>query len=237
MDRPKGLIFDADGVVLDMPHEKVWREAVKAYGIEEFTTADYDALASGVSRRDACKSILKHFDVDYDDLVIEELYHLKQEITERFICQGKLKFFGSALNLILDAKEYDVKVSIASSSENAGRALRSARLRDHVKCNEYETIADIFDDIISGGVNPGKPDPKIFLSSAEHLGVEPTESIVFEDAVSGVKAAKAGGFYCVGVDRTGISLGLRAEGADIVVPDLRGLSYIELCLIYGGREK
>jgi len=67
---------------------------------------------------------------------------------------------------------------------------------------------------------PGKPAPDTFLEAARRLGVAPEHAVVFEDALAGVQAGHAGGFYTVGVDRVGQRQALKEHGADIVVDDL-----------------
>ena len=70
----------------------------------------------------------------------------------------------------------------------------------------------------------GKPAPDTFLAAAQALGVQPAEAAVFEDALAGVEAGRAGGFgFVVGVDRSGRADALRAHGADLVVTDLAAL--------------
>ena len=70
----------------------------------------------------------------------------------------------------------------------------------------------------------GKPAPDTFLAGARALGVDPGQAAVFEDALAGVAAGRAGGFACVvGVDRVGQADELRAHGADLVVGDLAEL--------------
>jgi beta-phosphoglucomutase-like phosphatase (HAD superfamily) len=70
----------------------------------------------------------------------------------------------------------------------------------------------------------GKPHPDTFLAAAQLLGVRPEQAAVFEDALAGVAAGRAGGFgYVVGVDRVGQAAELRALGADVVVEDLAEL--------------
>jgi beta-phosphoglucomutase-like phosphatase (HAD superfamily) len=70
----------------------------------------------------------------------------------------------------------------------------------------------------------GKPAPDTFLAAAKELGVEPSEAVVFEDALAGVEAGRAGKFgFVVGVDRVGQADALRRHGADLVVKDLADL--------------
>jgi beta-phosphoglucomutase-like phosphatase (HAD superfamily) len=90
-------------------------------------------------------------------------------------------------------------------------------------------FADLIDARVDGVVAAreglrGKPEPDTFLAGARALGVEPGEAVVFEDALAGVAAGRAGNFgYVVGVDRVGQAAGLRDRGADVVVTDLAQL--------------
>jgi beta-phosphoglucomutase-like phosphatase (HAD superfamily) len=106
---------------------------------------------------------------------------------------------------------------VVSSSANTAQVLAAAG------------IADLFEARIDGVVAAqrglaGKPAPDTFLAGAEALGVAPPEAAVFEDALAGVAAGRAGGFgFVVGVDRAGQRDALLEHGADIVVEDLAEL--------------
>jgi HAD superfamily hydrolase (TIGR01509 family) len=90
-------------------------------------------------------------------------------------------------------------------------------------------IADLFEARIDGIVAErehlhGKPAPDTFLAGAKALGLEPSAAAVFEDALAGVAAGRAGDFgFVVGVDRVGQADALREHGADVVVKDLADL--------------
>ena len=94
---------------------------------------------------------------------------------------------------------------------------------------EAAGIADLFEQRIDGVVAkrerlPGKPAPDTYLAGARALGAEPGQAAVFEDAISGVEAGRAGGFgYVIGVDRVDQSAALREHGATVVVKDLAEL--------------
>jgi HAD superfamily hydrolase (TIGR01509 family) len=94
-------------------------------------------------------------------------------------------------------------------------------------------IADLFDTRVDGQVaardhHAGKPAPDTFLAAATALGVTASEAAVFEDALAGVQAGRAGGFaLVVGVDRTGQAEALKRNGADVVVKDLAELLEVE----------
>ena len=110
-----------------------------------------------------------------------------------------------------------MRSAVVSSSTNCGEILRRAG------------VDDLVDGWIDGNVADrehlkGKPEPDTFLAGARLLGVEPGQAAVFEDAVAGVTAGRAGGFgFVVGVDRVGHADALREHGADIVVSDLADL--------------
>jgi beta-phosphoglucomutase-like phosphatase (HAD superfamily) len=107
--------------------------------------------------------------------------------------------------------------SVVSSSRNCAAVLASAG------------IADLFDARVDGVVAeakhlPGKPAPDTYLAASLALGIRPAEAVVFEDALVGVEAGRAGHFgYVVGVDRLGQAAELRRHGADVVVNDLASL--------------
>jgi beta-phosphoglucomutase-like phosphatase (HAD superfamily) len=94
---------------------------------------------------------------------------------------------------------------------------------------EAAGIGNLFEERIDGVVAEreelrGKPAPDTFLAGARALGVAPAEAAVFEDALAGVEAGRAGSFgFVVGVDRVGQADALREHGADVVVRDLAEL--------------
>jgi HAD superfamily hydrolase (TIGR01509 family) len=127
--------------------------------------------------------------------------------------QGIDPYEGS-VRFIHWTSERGLRRAVVSSSTNARDALAAAG------------IAELFDVVIDGVVAErdhlrGKPAPDTFLAGARAVGVEPAHSAVFEDALAGVEAGRAGSFgWVVGVDRSGQAQALRAHGADVVVSDL-----------------
>jgi HAD superfamily hydrolase (TIGR01509 family) len=125
---------------------------------------------------------------------------------------------------------YDGSVRYVKAVEAAGR--RRAVVSSSTNCRdvlEHAGIIDLFEEIIDGVVADhehlkGKPAPDTFLAGAKALGVAPGQATVFEDALAGVAAGRAGNFgFVVGVDRVGQAEALREHGADIVVKDLAEL--------------
>ena len=117
----------------------------------------------------------------------------------------------------LDSLPSGAHLAIVSSSRNAEEVLTGAGLRDR-----FEIIVD--GNVAAAEGLPGKPAPDTFVRAAQQLGVEVTDSVVYEDAVSGVRAGAAGEFGAViGVDRGAGATALRDAGATIVVQDLEEL--------------
>jgi HAD superfamily hydrolase (TIGR01509 family) len=114
-------------------------------------------------------------------------------------------------------KEAGLATAVVTASANGEQVIAAAG------------FADLIDVRIDGVVAAreglrGKPQPDTFLAGARAFGVEPAQAAVFEDALSGVAAGRAGNFgYVVGVDRVGHADELAAHGADVVVQDLSEL--------------
>jgi beta-phosphoglucomutase-like phosphatase (HAD superfamily) len=239
----RGAIFDVDGVLVDSPHERAWREALQqlmetdwrdirgqtTYSPERFTPAIYQAVMAGKPRAAGAQAALDYFGVP-DAASRAELYgERKQEHVITLIEAGKFHAFTDALRFVLAVKHSGIPLAVASSSKNAGLFL--SRIRLDVFCaerglpygfvNDGMTLKEIFDADISGrDFKQGKPHPEIFLTAAQELSVPPEECFVAEDASSGVQAAKAGNMAALGVARMHDQQLLNEAGADLVVTSL-----------------
>ncbi len=225
----KGAIFDLDGVITETAkiHFLAWKsmfdEFLKEKGMDEFSEKDYIDYVDGKPRYDGVKSFLESrkiripYGKSYDSGDIKSVCGLgnkKNAEYQKIIKEKKPKVFKSGITLIKKLKKEGVKVGIASSSKNTRLILKLAE------------IEHLFDSVVDGivseeeGLN-GKPEPDIFVESARRIGVRPQQSIVFEDAISGVKAGKNGCFgLVVGVKRGNNPL----KPADIVVDSLSKLT-------------
>ncbi|HEV8165548.1 MAG TPA: HAD-IA family hydrolase, partial [Actinomycetota bacterium] len=243
----RGAIFDVDGVLVDSPHELAWRESFKrlmegewrdirdrtSWTAERFTSAVYQRLMAGKPRLAGARAALEHFGVPDVDTRVEQYAAAKQQQIIRLIEQGRFMAFADALRFILAVKELGMLVAAASSSKNARLFLERIRLDtfaaeqrlDYGFIRPQMTLEGLFDADISGRDFPrGKPDPAIFLTAAQELGVGPGDAFVVEDASSGVQAAKAGGMAALGVARLDDRDLLVGAGADLVVPTLDDVS-------------
>jgi trehalose/maltose hydrolase-like predicted phosphorylase/beta-phosphoglucomutase-like phosphatase (HAD superfamily) len=246
--RFQGAIFDVDGVLVDSPHELAWREALKelldddwrdirdqtSWTAERFTTQVYQQLMAGKPRLAGARAALEYFGVPDIDRRTEQYADAKQEHVVRLIEQGRFRAFPDALRFILAVKNSGIHVAAASSSKNAKLLLERIRLDtftaeqrlDYGFVHSGMTLEELFDADISGrDFSRGKPDPMIFLTAAEELGLSPGSCFIIEDATSGVQAAKAGGFAAVGVARLGDQQQLADIGADLVVTTLDDVSF------------
>src|ERR1700722_2801937 len=243
MPKFQGAIFDVDGVLVDSPHEKAWRESLRQLmesswrDIRDRTTwapAPFPPLVSqqyvsGKPRMSGARAALDYFGVPDAENRVAEYAELKQEMVLRLIQAGDFTAYPDALRFVIATKDAGMRVADASSSKNAGLFLRQIRLDTFAQEQGISsptirpglTLLDYFDADVSGrDFAHGKPDPEIFLTAARELGVEPRQAMVIEDASAGVQAAKAGDMAAIGIARADDTDLLAAAGADLVVTTL-----------------
>jgi len=183
----KGLIFDLDGVLVstEKNHFIAWKKTAERLGFH-FTELDNEQL-KGISRVDSLKKIIELGGATVSSEVFEELLVFKNEIyLESIRTLGPADALPGVVELLQLAKAHDIKLGVGSSSKNANAIL------------ELLQIKDLFDAIIDGnGVSAPKPDPEVFLNAAQGMGLSAADCLVFEDAESGIMAAKAGGFKVI----------------------------------------
>ena len=209
-------IFDVDGVLLDSPHERAWREALQ--GITDpkrFTTEVYQAHVAGKPRLSGALAVLEALGVPDARQKAPGYANRKQARLEELILAGDFTAFPDALRFVLTVHGLGWPMAVASSSHNANDMMRLVRLETG------GTLLDIFSANVCGRDLPrGKPAPDIFLLAASELGRSPATCFVVEDAPAGVEAARAGGMMAIGIARLHDAGLLRAAGAHIVVTSL-----------------
>jgi beta-phosphoglucomutase family hydrolase len=222
----RGCLFDLDGVLTQTAkvHDAAWKEMFDDFlgrypGQKPFDpVADYDDYVDGKPRDEGTRSFLESRGIQLDDAAIEELGERKNEIVLRRIAQDGVQTYPGSVKYVQAVKKAGLRRAVVSSSTNCKQVLEAAG------------IADLFEARIDGIVAErehlhGKPAPDTFLAGAKALGLEPGECTVFEDALAGVAAGKAGDFgFVVGVDRVGQADALREHGASVVVSDLSELA-------------
>ena len=205
----KGLLFDLDGVLVTTEHNHfiAWQRC--AHSLEIAFTENENELLKGVSRVDSLKKILELGAKTISNEEFEALLKSKNDFyLESIQSLNASDLLPGVAALLEEAKNKGILLGVGSSSKNANFILGKLG------------IAHYFDVVIDGnGVSDPKPHPEVFLNGAKALQLEPKQVLVFEDAASGIAAAKAGGFTAVGVGNPHIS-----KQADIYFNDLTEFS-------------
>lgn len=239
---PKGIragLFDLDGVLTQTArlHAAAWKDMFDAFlrsRAEETGRAfapfdpvvDYAEFIDGKLRYDGVRSFLSSRDIallegDASDPpgaeTIRGLGDQKNELVLTLIRREGVETFPGSTRYVRAAREAGIRRAVVSASKNCHEILLAAG------------IDDLFEEVIDGIAADqehlrGKPAPDTFLAASDALGVPPADAAVFEDAIAGVEAGRAGGFgFVVGIDRSGQANALLEHGADVVVSDLADL--------------
>ncbi|MGX7826121.1 HAD family hydrolase [Actinokineospora sp. 24-640] len=234
-DAITACLFDLDGVLTGTAaqHEASWQKtfddvlADRPEGDRRpFTHGDYLAHVDGRPRADGVRAFLTARGITLpegtpddppDMATVHGVGNRKNEMLLDILADQGVEPYAGSVAYLKAAREAGLAIGVVTSSANGATVLAAAHLDEYVQ-------ARVDGVVIARDGLAGKPAPDSFLAGAAALGVAPANAAVFEDALSGVAAGKAGGFgYIVGVDRTGQGDALRAQGADIVVTDLADL--------------
>jgi beta-phosphoglucomutase family hydrolase len=234
----RALLFDLDGVLTRTAtlHAAAWKQMFDDFlaGLDEahggtqppFTERDYDRYVDGRPRLDGTRAFLASRDITLPEgtpgdppgtATVHGLSNRKNDLVLAIMAADGVEVYPGSVRYVDAARGAGLRTAVVSSSANARDVLASAGL------------ADRFDVVVDGRVArdqglAGKPAPDTFLAAARALGAGPGEAAVFEDALAGVEAGRAGDFArVVGVDRVGQAAELASHGADVVVADLAEL--------------
>ena len=210
----QAVIFDMDGVIVDSHpvHTKAWRRFLDSVG-KEVTEDDLAFILEGRKKED----ILRHFLGELSPEEVERLGHEK-ELLFREEARAELRPVQGVEQILANFSQAGIKLGVASSGSDSRVHFVLQKLR----------LTDYFAAIVAGDdVVLGKPDPAIFRLTSQKLDVAPKEILVFEDSVSGVKAAKAAGMRCVGVAEPSRAPALLEAGADHIIDHFVGFSVSE----------
>jgi beta-phosphoglucomutase family hydrolase len=238
-DGVRACLFDLDGVLTQTAkvHAAAWKEMFDAYLHERAArvgedfvpfdpVADYDEYVDGRPRYDGVRSFLRSRSIELPQgapsdppsaETVDGLGNRKNEILLGLIRERGVAPYEGSVRYVKAAREQGLRRAVVSSSTNCRDVLVAAG------------IEALFEAVVDGVTAErehlqGKPAPDTFLAGAKALDVAPAEAAVFEDAIAGVEAGRAGRFgYVVGVDRAGQAAALRDHGADVVVTDLAEL--------------
>ena len=240
----KGVIFDLDGVVTGTAkiHSLAWESMFNTF-LKEYAEAnsepfvpfdpahDYLGYVDGKPRMEGVRSFLESRDIELPFGEINDIPEMpticglgnrKNEVFTEILIKEGPEVFQSTVDFIHELKSKGIRIGVASSSRNCKLILELAKLED------------LFETRVDGEVSlelglKGKPNPDIFTTAADNLGLHPHDCVVVEDAISGVQAGSAGNFGLVlGIAREIKGMRLQEEGADVVVRDLGEITVDEV---------
>lgn len=231
-DGVTACLFDLDGVLTDTAsvHAKAWKStfddvlrARDGAGFRPFDQDDYQRFVDGKQRADGVRDFLASRSIllpegTPDDApgtgTVNAVGNRKNELLLSLIDREGVTVFEGSRRYLQAAADAGLRRAVVSSSANTEQVLAVTGLASLVELRVDGVVAR------REGLR-GKPAPDTFLRGAELLGVLPSHACVFEDALAGVAAGRAGHFgQVIGVDRVGQAAALAAAGADVVVADL-----------------
>ena len=233
-DAIRACLFDMDGVLTETAtvHAAAWKEMFDAFLARREGQApfdldrDYGEYVDGKPRYDGVRSFLAGRGIELpegeaddppDADTVHGLGNRKNEVVQKLIRERGVEAYEGSKRFVHAALDAGLQTAVVSSSANTREILVAAGIDDL-----FSTIVDGH-DVAEHGLE-GKPAPDTFLAAARALGVQPDAAAVFEDALAGVEAGRAGHFgQVIGVDRVGHADALREHGADVVVQDLAEL--------------
>jgi beta-phosphoglucomutase family hydrolase len=233
-DTIRVCLFDLDGVLTKTAtvHFAAWKRTFDGFlhgrdaASAEFSQLDYNRFVDGKPRADGVRDFLSSRGITLpegspgdpaDAATVQGIASRKNELVLRELEEHGVEVYPGSVDYLRAVKDAGLATAVVTASANGEQVIAAAG------------FADLIDVRVDGVVAAreglrGKPQPDTFLAGARLLGVPPAQAVVFEDAISGVAAGRAGDFgYVVGVDRVGHADELAAQGADVVVQDLSEL--------------
>ncbi len=235
-DQFDAALFDMDGVLTATAkiHAACWKQTFDEFLKQKAETThkyfvpfdlekDYKLYVDGKMRYVGAQSFLESrgIDLPYGNpsdppgyATVSALGNLKDSCFGQVLHTQGIELYEGSVTMLYYLRQQGLKTAVVSSSNHTKVVLKAAG------------IDQLFDVVVDGNISEqlhlaGKPAPDAFLLAAKQLGVEPKRTVVFEDAISGVQAGRAGGFgLVVGVNRKGDAKSLWENGADIVIQDL-----------------
>jgi beta-phosphoglucomutase family hydrolase len=232
-------LFDLDGVLTQtaLVHNAAWKQTFDSFlqtwaertgqPFVPFDSGfDYHQYVDGRQRADGVRTFLASRgitlpegdpDDDPDRETVNGVGNRKNLLVLQKIAEGAVQVYPGSVDYMKAAKAAGLRRAVVSASANCKDVLEAAGIADLLEAR--------VDGVVARELGlPGKPAPDTFLYGAKLLDLAPENCAVFEDALAGVAAGRAGGFgIVIGVDRVGQAEALLANGADVVVTDLSEL--------------
>ncbi|SEO86000.1 beta-phosphoglucomutase family hydrolase [Trujillonella endophytica] len=233
-DGIRACLFDMDGVLTRTAtvHMAAWKRTFDEFlrardpGAREFSQDDYNRFVDGKPRADGVRDFLAGRGITLpegtaddgpDAATVHGVGQRKNVLLLRELDEHGVDVYPGSLRFLEAARAAGLATAVVTASANGEQVVAAGGFGPLIDARVDGVVA------AAEGLR-GKPAPDTFLAGARALGVEPAQAVVFEDALAGVAAGRAGAFgYVVGVDRVGQAEALRRGGADVVVQDLADL--------------
>jgi len=235
-ERYDAVLLDLDGVITDTAsvHAACWKQMFDEYLLKRATlkgeafrsfeiATDYRLYVDGKPRFDGVRDFLISRGIQLPEGSMDDppeaetvggLGNRKNDLVNKIIEEKGVEPYEGSVKLIHQLRRQGFKIAVVTSSQNCAAVLKAVKLEEF-----FDVQVD--GNMVHAQHLSGKPAPDTFLMAANLLGVEPTRSIVIEDAISGVEAGSAGNFgLVIGVARKGNAEELQRHGAHMVVNDL-----------------
>lgn len=207
----EAILFDMDGVIIDT-HQAVtefWKEVAHKHGVS-LTPDDFEQHIYGCPATHTFALLFPHLNADEKHAVFSKMMDLESTMSYTPV--------NGAIELVSRLKQKAIPTALVTSADQWKVQAVLSQLNLEGIFSVQVTVKDI---------RNGKPHPDCYLQAARKLGRLPERCIVFEDAISGVKAAIASGALCIGVQRPELASGLLKAGARYVVSDLQQVTLQE----------
>lgn len=198
------VLFDMDGVIIDTQQAvtRFWRDIARVYDVE-LTDSDFVHHIYGCPATHTLSVLFSHLEADDTDAVLSEMAGREAQMTYTAV--------DGAIELLGQLRQQAIPTALVTSAD----PWKVNAVFSQIALSGMFTV-----QVIGTDIERGKPSPDCYLRAAELLHAPPGQCIVFEDAISGVKAATAAGALCIGVQQPEMTAALIGSGAAYVVADL-----------------
>lgn len=212
-------LFDLDGVITQTAtvHARAWKQVFDSFHVPFQLPDDYDVYVDGKPRTDGVRAVLAARHVPATKELVDQIATSKDNLFLQLIQRHGVETYPNSVRYVEAVRAAGMRSAVVSSSKHTTDVLEAAHL------------THLFDAQVDGNLAErehlrGKPAPDTYLRAARLLNTLPNHTAVYEDALAGVEAGRAGQFgLVVGVDRARHADALKKHGADIVVRDLGDL--------------
>jgi HAD superfamily hydrolase (TIGR01509 family) len=205
----RAVAFDMDGVLIDShpAHRAAWREFLLSLN-RRVSDDELSFILEGRTRNE----ILRHFLGDLSEHELTQYGKQKDELFRSL--EHQIEPVPGAIELVRELHRLGIVSAVATSASEIRTFSTIERLG---LAEHFETI------ITASDVSRGKPDPMVYQVACERMGVPPQDTLAFDDAPAGIRAAALAGMRCVGVSSNGLAPQLLQAGAECVIPNFVGL--------------